>query len=140
MSDSIIPRVKEDHQNLSTEYALPNPELPENVVQKIHPWFHQFIHADIPTIKNALENRWATLSYKPLIDLKNLLVSWIPLSLVVTRQHSYLRLFMPGGDPDYIGYSTYIREQFDDNDFETTLKTYGQDRQSCLRGEFSAKH
>lgn len=77
----------------STEYFLPQPELPEHVRSSLPPWMLSIANTVTPVLTRIIDERFAQIEHPALQPLSDQLRSYSPVSVIVRNdEQSWVRL------------------------------------------------
>lgn len=77
------------------EYLLPHPEIPAGVLTTLHPWMQAVATSSMDQIRNMLEERLRNMEQPPLSTIRETVLSYQPVSLLIEANRTRLRLTSP---------------------------------------------
>ncbi|MEZ6116794.1 MAG: hypothetical protein R3C28_09500 [Pirellulaceae bacterium] len=122
--DPVVHKLSHPDFPSATEYFLPHPKLPTDVMDELHPWMQTVVTSDSRQIRSLLVDRWASIQSPELIALRDQILGYEAVCIVVRGKQVWLDL-SSGVEVDTVGSSAYVAPPVDRVDMEKRLAQHG---------------
>lgn len=107
----------------AVEYFLPQPRIPADVASKLPRWIRELTRVDEFGIRELLVKRWQNVAQPELLLLRDQLLSYKPVSVVIRDEQAWLSLDS-GLDNSTVGSTAYIPAACDPHDLDRRLAEF----------------